>query len=149
MSELIEVPDVVELIRNDMMPRELYAPDGTLLMSDDDYIAETPLVKNRKVWKLYPNIEIYEFDPDKEIVIYRRLSDGAFVKVTDVYVANVIGHVRRNPGITVETAIAMELNAIENETGEITDEREFAATLTALYYALAYAIIYDLVRLQK
>ncbi|MEM4114646.1 hypothetical protein AAGT10_14770 (plasmid) [Sulfolobus tengchongensis] len=147
MAETIEFPDTVELIRNDQMPENLYAPDGTLLISDNDYMAETPLIKNRKKWRLYPNVELYSFDG--ETAVYRRLSDGVLVRMTDVYAINMVGIVRRNPGITVEEAIATELKQIEDNEGEITDEKEMAATLSVLYYALALTIIHDLVRLQK
>ncbi|BDC00264.1 hypothetical protein [Saccharolobus caldissimus] len=147
MEQIIEFPDVLELVEQHKLPREIYAPDGTLLFKPYDPVIESPLVTHRKTWRLFAN---YTIDPsDDEIVQIN--TTGKLIRIKhDADVDEIMGYVRKvHPGATVEEAISFALESTVEQTGEFKDDDEFGAYTLTLYLILAYLIHYGVLILVK
>ena len=147
MAQVIEFPEVLKLIQKNKLPREIYAPDGTLLMKPYDPWPESPLIVNRKTWRLFAN---YTVDPKDNEVVYINTTGQAVRIKYDPDIEEMLGYVRKvHPGATVEEVISYVVSSTIQQTGDFKDEEEFGAYVFADYITLAYLISYGLLILVK
>ena len=147
MEQILEFPDVLDLVEKHQLPEEIRAPDGTLLFKPYDPVIESPLVANRKKWRLFAN---YTVDPkDDEIVQIN--TTGQLIRIKhDADVDEMMGYIRKvHPGATVEEVISFVLQRVVEDTGEFKDDDEFGAYALTLYLILAYLIHYGVLILVK
>jgi hypothetical protein len=145
MEQIIEFPDVLELVEKRELPREIYAPDGTLLFLPYEPAIESPLIANRKKWRLFAN---YSLTDDYEVV--RINTTGQLIRIKeDPDIDEMMGYVRKeHPSATVEEVISFALESTVEQTGEFKDD-EFGAYALTLYLMLAYLIHYGVLILVK
>jgi hypothetical protein len=146
MEQIIEFPDVLELVEQHKLPQEIYAPDGTLLFLPYEPAIESPLIANRKKWRLFAN---YSLTDDYEVVQIN--TTGQLIRIKeDPDIDEMMGYVRKvHPGATVEEVISYALESTVEQTGEFKDDDEFAAYALSLYLMLAYLIHYGVLILVK
>ncbi|BCU66598.1 hypothetical protein HS7_00350 [Sulfolobales archaeon HS-7] len=147
MQEVAEFPDVLELVEKHKLPKEIYAPDGTLLFKPYDPIIESPLIANRKSWRLFVN---YTVDPKNDEIV-KINNTGQLIRIKhDADVDEMMRYVRKDhPGATIEEAISFALESTVEQTGEFKDDDEFGAYVSYLYLTLAYLIHYGVLILVK
>ena len=149
-ESVVVIPDILDLVESHKLEREIYAPDGTLLFKPYDPWTESPLLVNRKKWRLFANYVPVENHPEERRWIVRVNTTGQLVEIRDNDLVGMLYHVRvENPGATVEDVVNNELARTVEETGEFKDDDEMGAYAFALYIALAYAIKYGLLILVK
>ena len=146
MEQIIEFPDVIELVEQHKLPKEIYAPDGTLLFLPYEPAIESPLIANRKKWRLFAN---YSLTDNYEVV--RINTTGQLIRIKeDPDLDEMMGYVRKvHPGATVEEVISFALESTVEQTGEFKDDDEFAAYALTLYLMLAFLIHYGVLVLAK
>jgi len=146
MEQIIEFPDVIELVEQHKLPKEIYAPDGTLLFLPYEPAIESPLIANRKKWRLFAN---YSLTDNYEVVQIN--TTGQLIRIKeDPDLDEMMGYVRKvHPGATVEEVISFALESTVEQTGEFKDDDEFAAYALTLYLMLAFLIHYGVLVLAK
>jgi hypothetical protein len=146
MEQIIEFPDVLELVEQHKLPKEIYAPDGTLLFLPYEPAIKSPLIANRKRWRLFAN---YSLTDDYEVVQIN--TTGRLIRIKeDPDIDEMMGYVRKeHPGATVEEVISFALESTVEQTGEFKDDDEFGAYALTLYLMLAYLIHYGVLVLVK
>jgi len=146
MEQIIEFPDVLELVEQHKLPKEIYAPDGTLLFLPYEPAIKSPLIANRKKWRLFAN---YSLTDDYEVVQIN--TTGQLIRIKeDPDIDEMMGYTRKNhPGATVEEVISFALESTVEQTGEFKDDDEFGAYALSLYLMLAYLIHYGVLILVK
>ena len=148
-QEIIEFPNVLDMMEKESYPERIEAPDGTLLLLPYATWGEQPLVINRKKWRLFANYTPYQ-DLGDDGAILQVNTTGRLVKVNDNDVLGMIGYVRLDkPGATVDEVISMELARTIEETGEFQNDEQMMAYAWNLYLCLAFAIQYGLLILVK
>lgn len=143
--DMVVIPDVLDLVERKALPREIYAPDGTLLFKPYDPAVESPLLMNRKTWRLFANYIPVESRPEEERWLARVNTTGQLVEIRDKSVANMLYYVRtRHPGATPEEVVGHELEEVVKDAGEFENDDEMIAYAMYLYIALALAISHGL-----
>ena len=145
MEQIIEFPDVLELVEQHKLPKEIYAPDGTLLFLPYEPAIKSPLIANRKKWRLFAN---YSLTDNYEVVQIN--TTGQLIRIKeDPDLDEIMGYVRKvHPGATVEEVISFALESTVEQTGEFKDD-EFAAYALTLYLMLAFLIHYGVLVLVR
>nr|WP_011229472.1 hypothetical protein [Sulfolobus sp. NOB8H2]CAA09160.1 hypothetical protein [Sulfolobus sp. NOB8H2] len=144
------IPDLADLVEKKQLMKEIYAPDGTLLFKPYDPWIESPLLVNRKKWRLFANYTPVADYPEERRAISKINTTGQIVEIRDTDLISMMGYVRRvHPGATVEEVVNQELARTVEETGEFKDDDEMGAYAMLLYISLAYAIHYGLLILVK
>jgi hypothetical protein len=107
---------------------------------------ESPLIANRKKWRLFAN---YSLTDDYEVVQIN--TTGQLIRIKeDPDIDEMMAYVRKeHPGATVEEVISFALKSTVEQTGEIKDDDEFGAYVLTLYLMLAYLIHYGVLILVK
>ena len=143
-------PDTLELLRTGNLPKEIRALDGTLVFLPDEPLTESPLVKFRKKWRLFPNYTVVK-EVDNEYVDVKVNTTGQIVRLNyDPDVWDMLGFIRRErPGATVEEVIAEELKVTVEQAGEFKDEDLFATYVIMLYLDIAYLLHYGILVLAR
>jgi len=147
---VIVIPDITDLVEQHRVDEEIYAPDGTLLFLPYEPAIESPLIANRKKWRLFANYVPVENHPDQDRWIAKLNTTGQLVENRDVDLAWMLYYIRtQHPGATVEEVVNWELARVVEDTGDFKDDDEMGAYAMNLYLGLAYAIKYGLLILVK
>jgi len=146
----VVIPDITDLVEQHRLDKEIYAPDGTLLMKPYEVIAENPLITNRKKWRLFTNYTAVASYLDEDRWIVKLNTSGQLVEIRDNDLVRMLNYIKtQQPGATVEEVVNQELARTVEETGEFKDDDEMGAYAMTLYLGLAYAIKYGLLILVK
>jgi hypothetical protein len=150
MENIEVIPSIIDLIENNRLPKEIKAPDGTILMKPYATWKEQDLVVNRKKWKLFINYTPVESYPEKEIWLAKVNTTGEVIEIHEKEVIHMLNYIKtEHPGATVEEVINNTLSDVVRETGEFKDDNEMASYAFLLYLGLAYAIKNGLLILVK
>ena len=148
MEQIVEFPDVLKLVKENRLPDAVYAPDGTLLIKPYDSWTESPLIVNRKAWRLFANYTVLK-DTGKYVEV-KVNTTGQIIRISDADAIDMMGFIRLDkPGATVEEAISRVLQIVVEQTGDFKDEEEFGAYTFSLYFILAYLIGFRLLVLVR
>jgi hypothetical protein len=143
MEPFVDFPDP----RSYPYPEELRLPDGTLLIGKT--WGESPLIMNRKTWRLYITYIRLDKDPDNPRPIVKSLQTGIVYRLPDEPIMqNILGFIKANPGATVEDVLGFVFALMAEEGVNMNDENEQTLYASYTFDVISLFAIYGLVRIQ-
>ncbi|WP_231918243.1 hypothetical protein [Saccharolobus solfataricus] len=110
-----------------------------------DPAIESPLLVNRKKWKLFANYTPIEGRPEEDTWIVKLNTTEQYVEIHDPELVWLLYYIRVvHPGATPEEAVNHELAEVEKDGGKFKNDDELIGYAMYLYTALAIAIAYGL-----
>jgi hypothetical protein len=126
-EQIVDFPDP----RKYPYPDELRLPDGTLLVGRT--WGESPLILNRKKWRLFITYVRLDNDLDNPRPILKSTQTGIVYRLPDEPIMqNILGYIKANPGATVEDVLGF-IFAIMAEEGVDVMNNEDEEILYASY----------------
>nr|WP_011114783.1 hypothetical protein [Sulfolobus islandicus]AAK06905.1 ORF153a [Sulfolobus islandicus] len=142
MEQIVDFPDPADY----QYPDELRLPDGTLLMGRTP--GESPLIMNRKKWRLYFTGEVI----DENIPpVIRSTQNGVVYRLpNDSITISILGYIQENPGCTPEEVMGFILAWVQSEGVDLlsNEDRMFGWALY-VYDSISLLAIYGLIRIEK
>nr|WP_011225114.1 hypothetical protein [Sulfolobus islandicus]CAG38148.1 hypothetical protein [Sulfolobus islandicus] len=145
MEQIVDFPDPADY----KYPDELRLPDGTLLMGRTP--GESPLIMNRKKWKLYITYERLDNDPDNPRPILKSTQTGITYRLPDDPITRmVLGYIKQNPGCTPEEVMGVVLSWYqENGVDLLSNEDRMFGWAMYVYDTISLLAIHGLIRIEK
>ncbi|BDB97480.1 hypothetical protein [Saccharolobus caldissimus] len=126
-------------------PDEIRLPDGTLLMGKTP--GESPLVMNRKKWRLYFTGEVID---EKIPPVIRSTQNGVVYKLpNDSITISILGYIQQNPGCTPEEVMGFILAWVQSEGVDLSNEDRMFGWALYVYDALSLLAVYGLIKIEK
>nr|WP_011225191.1 hypothetical protein [Sulfolobus islandicus]CAG38230.1 hypothetical protein [Sulfolobus islandicus] len=141
MEQIVNFPDPADY----QYPDELRLPDGTLLMGRTP--GESPLIMNRKKWRLYFTGEVI----DENIPpVIRSTQNGVVYRLpNDSITISILGYVQENPGCTPEEVMGVILAWVQSEGVDLSNEDRMFGWAMYVYDTISLLAIYGLLRIEK
>jgi len=144
MEQIVDFPDPAYY----QYPDELRLPDGTLLMGKT--VGESPIIMNRKKWRLYITYIRLDNDPDNERPILRSTQNGVVYRLPpDSITHEILGYIKNNPGVTPEQVMGHVLAWLQSEGIDLSDEDRMFLFASYIYDTISLLAIYGLIRIEK
>ncbi len=145
MEQIVDFPDPATY----NYPEEVKLPDGTLLMGRTP--GESPLIMNRKKWRLYPTFKVISYDYDKLELVVQSTQNGVIYKMPkDPITQSILYHLLDNPGSTPEQVVS-ELLAWGQQNGIdlLSNNDRMFTWASYMYDTISLLITHGLIKIEK
>jgi len=144
MEQIVDFPDPAYY----QYPDELRLPDGTLLIGRT--YGESPIVMNRKKWRLYITYVRLDNDPDNPQPILKSTQNGIVYRLPhDNILQEILGYVKNNPGVTIEEVLGHILAWLNEEGIDLSNEDRMFTYASYVFDVISLLAIYGLLYIAR
>jgi hypothetical protein len=144
MDQIVDFPDP----RHYPYPEELRLPDGTLLIGKT--WGESPLIMNRKKWRLYITYERLDNVPHNPQPILKSTQNGVVYRLPDERIMQwILTYIKQNPGATVEDVLGFVFALMAEEGVNMNDENEQNLYASYTFDVISLLAIYGLIYIAR
>jgi hypothetical protein len=144
MEQIVDFPDPVDF----QYPDELRLPDGTLLIGRT--YGESPIIMNRKKWRLYITYVRLDNDPDNPQPILKSTQNGIVYRLPhDNILQEILGYVKNNPGVTIEEVLGHILAWLNEEGIDLSNEDRMFTYASYVFDVISLLAIYGLLYIAR
>jgi hypothetical protein len=144
MEQIVDFPDPADY----QYPDEMRLPDGTLLTGRT--YGESPIIMNRKKWRLYATYIRLDNDPDNERPIVKSTQNGIIYRLPpDSITQETLGYIKNNPGVTVEMVVGHVLAWVQEEGVDLSNEDRMFTWASYVFDTISLLAIHGLIWIEK